>query len=352
MENTYKKIEFGQDGQVVTNEPIVTIDIADDLKNDLVAMEPAPEQPPALEDSPKEVKRRSRAKERIEQLVSKQREVEEMLSRRDQELADLRKQLDQNTKMSKEDLKTSLERQVMSLSKQLSDYMRSGDADKAVEVQDMLIDAKVKLSGLTSEIAMQKRAESVPESPRQQQAPRLPVKAQEWINEYPEFNTDPVFRASAMAVNNQLLSEGFNPESEDFYDEINSRLEKRFPEVFGIEQENSVQLTQSKHPSHETNNGQQDVNNQAARTPAQSEQRPQVPPKARTTEQTVSSSSRPASPSVQQPRKGLQVDFTQQEAAQADAWNIPLETIAKRIVHSEKNRRPDGYTEIIIKKGN
>jgi len=356
MESNYKKIEFGQDGTLVTNEPAVTIEVAEETPAEEVQ---APEVAPVtnvqeVQEVQKDVKRRSRAKERIEQLVSKQREVEEILSRKDQELMELRKQLEQNTKMSKEDLKTSLERQVMALSRQLADYTRSGDVDKAVEAQDMLIDAKVKLSNLTSEMANQKRIESVQaESPRANPPAKLPPLAQQWIDEHPEFKTDAIFHAAALVVNNQLVNEGFDHNQEDFWDELSDRLSPRFPEVFGIEQENGVQLSQSKHPSHETTNGQQDVNNQAARAPVQSTAGPKVPPKARTTEQTVSSSSRPASPSIQQPNKGTSVEFTQAEAAQAEAWQIPLETMARRIVHQEKNKRPDGYTEIIIpKKGN
>lgn len=356
MENNYKKIEFGQDGTLVTNEPAVTVEVQDEALQEAI---PTPDAPvadaQAVQEVQKDVKRRSRAKERIEQLVSKQREVEEMLNARDQELADLRKQLEQNTKLSKEDLKTSLERQVMSLSRQLADYTRSGDVDKAVEAQDQLIDAKVKLSQITSEMAGMRRPESVQptESPRPAPPAKLPPLAQQWIEEHPEFKTDAIFHAAALVINNQLVNEGFDHNQEDFWDELSDRLSPRFPEVFGIEQESSVQLSKSNTPSHETNNGQQDVNNQAARAPVQSTATPQVPPKSRTTEQTVSSSSRPASPSIQQPNKGTSVEFTQAEAAQAEAWQIPLETMARRIVHQEKNKRADGYTEIMIpKKGN
>lgn len=354
MESNYKKIEFGQDGTLVTNEPAVTVEVTDEVAAPVEENFTPVEQAAPAEEAPREVKRRSRAKERIEQLVSKQRETEEILGRKDQELMELRRQVEQGSKQSKEDLKTSLERQVMSYSKQLADYMRSGDADKAVEVQDMLIEAKVKLSNLTSELAMQKRAESVQaESPRANPPARLPPLAQQWIEEHPDFKSDAIFHAAALAVNNQLVNEGFDHNQEDFWDELSDRLAPRFPEVFGIESKNGVQLSQSKHPSHETTNGQQDVNNQAARPSAKPADQAQVPSKARTTEQTVSSSSRPASPSVQQPHKGTSVEFTQAEAAQAEAWNIPLETMARRIVHQEKNKRADGYTEIMItKKGN
>lgn len=343
MESNYKRIEFGQDGipvEVPMEQPAEVIQTVDTPVDDVQAVEQA--QPAA----PRKYK--SRAKERIEQLAREKNDFEALATQQAQELAELRKRVAEGSKQSKEDLKTSLERQVITLTQQLKEYMKAGEPEKSVEAQESLMEAKIKLASLAADIANQSRAQAVDSAQSQpiRSQPTIPEAAQNWINQFPEFNEDMEFRGAALKVNNQLVREGWDPGSEDFYEEISNRLGKKFPEVFGIEEENGVQLSQNKIPSPEANNGQQDANNQVAQPSA----RPAQPSPKRTTAQTVSSSSRPASPSVQQPKKGLSVDFTPEEISQADAWGIPLEKLARRIVHQEQTRRPDGYTEIFIPK--
>lgn len=51
------------------------------------------------------------------------------------------------------------------------------------------------------------------------------------------FNTDPVMTAAARAIDGQLTSDGFDPASEDYFEELDKRLAENFPHKFGKKQE-------------------------------------------------------------------------------------------------------------------
>lgn len=273
--------------------------------------------------------RKSRAKERIQKLANEKNEAYRLLDVKDRQIEELTKQLRTGNKTTKESLKAALEGRVLSLTKQLADAIKSGEAEETVIIQDSLMDAKGELRDLNKELSV-KEEEKQPESPKEKQSQEVPERAQEWISEHPEFKTDELFRNASLTVNNQLLRAGFDPESDEFYEELDNKLKKRFPEMFGIEEENSVQLSQKS-----SNEGDsQDVKENK---------------ESRIKEQTVSGSSRGNSTKIQ-PRKAQSVTLSPADLAQAERWGLSYEQMARRIHHSETNKRQDGYVPIMINK--
>ena len=328
----YKEIQIGG----APEEPKATV-IEVNLEDEVGTMPPMEDVAPQEEAKP-EVKAEpvkekpehvSRAQKRIKQLLADKQEAQAALERERTEKFELIKQLNEGNKAVRAYLKTSLENQVQTLTQQLKTAIQNGESEEVVNLQDKLIDAKMELKVMA--------VQGSPESPAHESPTRQPAiadRAQEWIAEYPQFKTDAYFRSSAIVENNQLISEGFDINSDEFYEELNQRLQGRFPKVFGVKEETSVS-SKSKASSSEAEPDAPELDVKPAASQS----------KVRTTEQTVSGSSRPSA-SAAPARKTTSVTLTPEHIKQADRWNISLEQMARRVAHMEANKRVDGYVPI------
>lgn len=69
-------------------------------------------------------------------------------------------------------------------------------------------------------------------SQQQQQQPSATPEAEDWAEQNKWFNKDRVMTASAMVIHQDLAEEGFDLNSEDYYNEISKRIRKEFPHKF------------------------------------------------------------------------------------------------------------------------
>ena len=266
-------------------------------------------------DEPKELEgiETDGAAKRIRQLVKQRKEKEnqvEALLRQNQEL---------NTRLqSKNNEVNNISRHTLDLSeKQLTDkialarevYLEAfdeGEKEKLLNAQEMLNEAQNDLKQVTSaKVNYERQAQQPVAQPVQQQQqvapPAADPKAEEWAASNDWFGKDNVMTAAALAIDAELKEEGYNPNDNEFYQEIDNRIKNTFPQKFG-EVEERVQESTS--------------------TPAQ----------------VVSGSSR-SSPSS----KG-KVKLTQEDMRLAEKWNIPIETYAAQKL---KVTQADGeYTTI------
>jgi hypothetical protein len=329
---------------VEAGSKVVEVNLEEDANGQVVAEE-APvaavvaEPAPVLVVEDKEIRRKSRAKERIKEVLSERDAYAHQLAEERREKEELKKQLLHGSTQTKESFKQALEDQIKSLTAQMSAAMRDGQSDLVVALQDQLINAKMELKPLTTEILANRQELQKTESPKNQpvqQQNQIPEKALEWISDHPEFRSDEVFNAAAIATNNQLLREGFDPKTDEFYEEIDARLSKRFPELFGVVVQNSVQLSNKSASDGKQPDGKDQV---VSVTPEVTST------KARTVEQVVSGSSRPSANTISKSRT-TQVTLSAQDVKQAEAWGWSLERMARRIAHQEANRSENGYVPI------
>ena len=196
------------------------------------------------------------AEKRIRQLVKQRKEREEQLEAQQQQIADLQSQLQNSTQKVQETEKASL----ISYENQTKDKLKlaeegyknaydSGDKDKLLEAQKAIADATTELrmveakrfyiedQAKKTEPVETKKEESKPtEQPKQ--PPKLHKLAREWISDNSEwYNKDRITTQAAHIINEDLLSEGFDPETEEFYTEISKRLKKEMPHKFGQQEE-------------------------------------------------------------------------------------------------------------------
>ena len=252
------------------------------------------------------------ASKRIRQLVKQRKEREnqvEALLRQNQEL---------HTKLeSKSNEVTNISRHTLDLSeKQLTDKIQlarevyleafeEGEKEKLLNAQEMLNEAQSDLKQVTNAKAQyatqaqQPVAQPVAQQPVAR--PETDPKAEEWVSNNEWFGKDNIMTAAALAIDAELKNEGYDPNDNEFYQEINNRIKNTFPQKFGEVQERVQENTS---------------------IPAQ----------------VVSGGSR-SSPSSRN-----KVKLSQEDLRLAEKWNIPLETYAAQKL---KVAQADGeYTNI------
>ena len=69
----------------------------------------------------------------------------------------------------------------------------------------------------------------------QPQQPNPSPRAQEWANDNKWFGQDKVMTNAAFTIHTDLLEKGFDPESDDYYTEIDKQLRDNFPNKFATE---------------------------------------------------------------------------------------------------------------------
>jgi hypothetical protein len=194
----------------------------------------------------------SGAQKRIRQLVSQRKEREAQIEQLLQQQKEMQIKLQQREQEYQQLLNTNIEsneRQVTERIELAKDAYRqaveSGDADKIVNAQTALNNAQNDFSRLSD---FRKQAEDFKpveysEQEQQQQTysnayvAEAQQKAADWAAENTWFNKDRVLTAAALAIDEDVKNEGYNPADDDYYQEINRRLEAEFPQKFGKAQE-------------------------------------------------------------------------------------------------------------------
>jgi hypothetical protein len=105
----------------------------------------------------------------------------------------------------------------------------AGDAQKVLDAQEKLTDAKLKLDKL-GDISLQEDETPVQS---QQEVVEPDEKASNWAKDNTWFGTDEEMTAYAMGVHNKIVKEGVDPNSDEYYETINSRMHSTFADYFG-----------------------------------------------------------------------------------------------------------------------
>lgn len=127
----------------------------------------------------------------------------------------------------------------------LRDKLRSavdmGDVDKQVEAQTDLARLNSERERLSNFKAY--RQQQVEEEARTQERERVQTqqrtqvqrpdpRAEDWGQRNSWFGTDQIMTQAAMTLHNNIVSEGFNPTSDDYYRELDTRIRREFPHKF------------------------------------------------------------------------------------------------------------------------
>ena len=111
----------------------------------------------------------------------------------------------------------------------------SGDSDAVLEAQEKLTNAKIKSDRLANFKlpALQETQTSV-QTQVEQTAPAVQVdeRAANWQNTNSWFGSDDEMTSLALGLHNKLVKQGVSPQSDEYYETIDSRMRQVFPDNF------------------------------------------------------------------------------------------------------------------------
>ena len=165
------------------------------------------------------------------------REREE-LERLSQQLVDENRRLKESEQKSQtallEQAKKAADNEISAAKRAYKRAYDNGDSDKVLEAQDRLTNAKLKADKLENfRLPQQTKTEQEPPPPPVQ----IDEKTRVWQKENPWFNTDEEMTSFALGLHNKLVREGVDPQTDDYYERINTRMREVFPENFEDEPE-------------------------------------------------------------------------------------------------------------------
>ena len=117
----------------------------------------------------------------------------------------------------------------------------ANDVDAMADIQKQMSRLAVDEQRLVAAKAQAERQKTVAqERPVQQPAPQQPApqaqpdpKAQSWAQKHSWFGNDRLLTAAAFAIHHTLIEdEGFDPNTDEYYNELDRRLQREFPQKF------------------------------------------------------------------------------------------------------------------------
>ena len=241
----------------------------------------------------------SESKQRIDRLTKKMREAERreqdaiaFAQAKMQENDQLKSQLQGLDKDYVSEYGQRVDSDINTVKEALRKAMSIGDTDAVVDAQEKiasLMVAKERANQAKNRIEQDQPVETSDQQAPQQATPqpkRPDPKAEEWAEKNTWFGTDEAMTYAAFGIHKKLVeAEGFDPRTDEYYNELDKQLAETFPQKLG--------------------------------TNSQKQSRPV---------QTVASPSRTAT--TGRPSK---VRLTQSQVAMAKKLNVPLEEYAKYV---------------------
>jgi hypothetical protein len=132
--------------------------------------------------------------------------------------------------------------------KLLKEAREVGDVEKEIEAQDLIARLAIEKERVRVQRVRQEQASqevsTEPEQPKRQAPPRiedLDKKLQVWLGKNDSwFNKDMVMTRGAQAIHEQLVgAEGFDPNTDEYYAEIDKRIRSEFPHKFQSQRQNA-----------------------------------------------------------------------------------------------------------------
>ena len=249
------------------------------------------------------------AEKRIRKLIRQRKERDEEINK----LMEHNNQLQSKLNTKETEVASNVKQNIELSSKQVEDkielaraaYLNAfdgGDKEQLLSAQEILNQAqfeKQKIEDARTAFDQYETTQQNQQTVQQQQEQFQPEpKAMRWASENDWFGQDQIMTYGALEIDKQLKEEGYDPSEDDFYVEVNKRLQDTFPNKFSgnTEEQNSQSRQQETSPA-----------------------------------QVVAGTSR--SPSTASNRK---VKLSQEDIRLANKWQIPLEVYAAEKLKVDK----------------
>jgi hypothetical protein len=145
----------------------------------------------------------------------------------------LQTQLTEGSAVLTSSLKGEADVQLAAAKKAYKEAYEAGDADALVEAQEAITSAKIRLKEIELAAKSGQDFETDVEIPQQRVSqPQPDRKAAEWQRKNKWFLTDPELTQYALGYHEKLVQNGYDPTSDEYYEAIDARMRKVFPEEF------------------------------------------------------------------------------------------------------------------------
>jgi len=142
---------------------------------------------------------------------------------------------------------TRLQSQTEAANRAYKEAYESGDADRMIEAQQALSNIAVETQRYNSakaraeqqaeqqKVQVQRQQQQPAQQPAQQQqpTPQPDPRAQSWAQKNDWFGEDRIMTTAAFTIHKQLVEEeGFDPQTDEYYTEVDKRMRSEFPHKF------------------------------------------------------------------------------------------------------------------------
>ena len=233
------------------DEESVEVDVSPDAKK--IRSETAPSKETEVIETQEEKKDEledysAGVKTRIDKLTKRMREEErqkqsavEFAENVKKENDNLKSRLQNLDKGYQEEFGGRIESQLTGAKRALKDAHEAGDSDRLVEAQEALATLTVEKSKLKKPVEQVDPVPQVQQQPQQQVQQQQPPdpKAEAWANKNEWFGHDEVMTYASFGIHRRLIEdEGFDPQSQEYYAELDKRLASEFPHKLGTQATN------------------------------------------------------------------------------------------------------------------
>ena len=197
---------------------------------------------------------------RINQLTSKRKQAHEEAQAAVQyaqnmqnENTQMKQRLQQMSVGYNSETESRLKAQEVQATRAYTEASEAGDYEKAAKAQQALSQitvAKEKVRVQKIKLQRDQQAEQQPQQPQQQQQQQVrqappqqrDPKLDGWLGKNSWFGSDRVMTRAAQAIHEELvLEQDFDPTSDDYYKEIDSRMRQEMPQKFNTEKRSNAQ---------------------------------------------------------------------------------------------------------------
>jgi hypothetical protein len=245
-------------------EAEVEFDVGENVETEVVVGEEVTPEKPVQASEDQFEKADSSTQKRINRLTKKMREAE----RREAEALNYAKQIQAESAQLKSRIDsldshyvTEYSNRVTTQTEQaeaaLAHAMEVGDTKKAVEAQKVLTQltiqndraqqAKLQQDRYRQQAEAQAAQQVTQPMPQQAPEPKRPdPKSEQWAVKNDWFGSDEAMTYAAFGVHKKLVEdEGFDPQTDDYYNELDRRMEIEFPHKFNKQKTRPVQAVAS-----------------------------------------------------------------------------------------------------------
>lgn len=143
----------------------------------------------------------------------------------------------------------------------LQDAVERGDGKAVVEAQKLMNQLILQQEKLKTAKSTPKPKTNIPAPPAELTRPktRPDPRAEAWAEEREWFGTDQEMTQTAFRVHDQLVSEGFDLTSDEYYDELDRRVKKAFPQKFQADTSTVPNVAPATRSSSSTQRGRKSV---------------------------------------------------------------------------------------------